>query len=261
MFSFISKFLPLFIYPLGLTWILLVVALVLRKKPTWQKTAIILAIAAIWIGGNTWVADSLARNLEWQYLPPEEFPDAEVIVILSGGTAAPIYPRSTVEVGGAGDRVIYGAHLYHQEVAPHILLSGGQVPYFGESYPESQLMAELLNMLGVPDEAIWQENLSRNTYENALNSYEYLQEKGIDRIILVTSAFHMPRSVMVFERQGFDVIPAPTDYHITQESWARLWEPNFLTQLYNFFPSASNLSSTTHSLKEYLGLLYYRLRG
>ena len=63
---FIIKFLPLFIYPLGLTWILLLTALWLKKKPGWQKTAIILAIAIIWIGGNTWVATSLTRALEWR---------------------------------------------------------------------------------------------------------------------------------------------------------------------------------------------------
>lgn len=258
MFSLISKFLPLFIYPIGLIWILLALSLLLRKKPGWQKTAIILAIAVIWIGGNSWIADSLKYSLEWQYLPPKEFPKAEVIVILSGGTDAPIYPRSIVEVGGAGDRVIYGAHLYHQGVAPQILVSGGSVPYIGENSPESNHMAELLIMLGVPEKAIWQESVSRNTFENALYSYEFLRKKGIDRIVLVTSAFHMPRSVMVFEQQGFEVIPAPTDYSITAESWQRLWEPELITQLFSFFPTASNLSNTTHSLKEYIGLMVYK---
>ena len=261
MFSFISKFIPLFLYPLGLTWILLVLAFVLRRKPGWQRAAIILSIALIWIGGNTWVASALERSLEWRYLPPEAFPDVEVIVVLGGGTDAAIYPRSTVEVSGAGDRVIYGAHLYHQAVAPRLLVSGGQVPWVGERAVSSEHMTELLLMLGVPEEAIWQESKSRNTYENALYSYEFLEAQGINRIVLVTSAFHMPRSVMLFEQRGFEVIPAPTDYHITQQGWERLWEPDFLTQLYNFFPTASNMSSTTHSLKEYLGLLVYRLRG
>ncbi len=261
MFSFISKFLPLFIYPLGFSWILLGVALVLRKKQAWQKSAIILAIVLIWVGGNNWVASALERNLEWQYLPPEEFPEVDVIVVLGGGTYAALYPRSTVEVSGGGDRVIYGAHLYHQGVAPYLLVSGGQVPWVGERAISAENMTELLLMLGVPENDIWQEAESRNTYENALYTYELLQEKGIDHIVLVTSAFHMPRSVMLFEQQGFDVIPAPTDYSITEEGWQRLWEPDFLTQVLNFFPSASNLSSTTHSLKEYLGLLVYRLRG
>lgn len=261
MFSFISKLLPLFIYPLGLIWILLIVALIFGKRTVWRKTAIILAIALIWVAGNEWVASTLTRSLEWQYLPPEEFPDADVAVILSGGTAAKLYPRSTVEVDGAGDRVIYGAHLYHQGIVPKLMVSGGAVPYVGESITEADQMTELLLMLGVPEDAIWQETYSRNTYENAYYSREFLDEKGINRILLVTSAFHMPRSVMIFEQQGFEVIPAPTDYSITQEGWEQLWAPDFVDQLLNLFPSASNLNSTTHVLKEYLGLFLYRLRG
>jgi uncharacterized SAM-binding protein YcdF (DUF218 family) len=258
---FIIKFLPIFIYPIGLTWILLLVALVLKKKPGWQKTAVLLAIAILWIGGNSWVANSLERALEWRYLPPEEFPESEVIVVLSGGTQAKLYPRSTVEVGGAGDRVIYGAYLYHQGVAPQLLVSGGAVPWVGETVTPADNMEELLLMLGVPPESIWKEGISRNTDENAFYSYQFLQEKGIDQIILVTSAFHMPRSVLLFEQQGFEVTPAPTDYSITQVGWDNLWKFDFVEFLFKFFPTASNLSSTTHSLKEVFGLIVYSIRG
>lgn len=258
---FISKFLPLFVYPLGLTWILLILALWLKKKPRLQKTAIALAIALIWIGGNSWVATSLIKALEWQYLPPEEFPQSQVIVILSGGLNAPLYPRSTVEVSGAGDRVIYGAHLYHQGVAPKILVTGGQVPWVGEPTPGADNMEEFLLLLGVPKEAVWKETESRNTYENALYSRQFLETKGIDRIILVTSAFHMPRSVMLFEQQGFEVIPAPTDYNVTQVEWENLWKFDLVTYLFNLFPKAGNLSATTTSLKEILGLIVYSIRG
>jgi len=164
-------------------------------------------------------------------------------------------------VGGAGDRVIYGAHLYLQGVAPQILVSGGQVPIVGEPTPGADNMEEFLIMLGVPQEAIWKETASRNTYENALYSHQFLEEKGINRIILVTSAFHMPRSVMLFEQQGFEVIPAPTDYSVTQAEWESMWEFDFVTYLYNLFPKAGYLSSTTHSLKEILGIIVYTIRG
>lgn len=258
---FLSKLIPLFIYPVGLMWILLLLALWLRKHPGWQRTAVLSALAFLWVGGNTWVTDSLTRALEWQYLPPETLPHAEVIVLLSGGTQPAQYPRSTVEVGGSGDRVIYAAHLYHQGAAPYILASGGNVPLVGPDTTESEDMAVLLDMLGVPEDAIWLEKSSRNTAENAHYSWEFLAEKGIERIILVTSAKHMPRAVRIFEAQGFEVIPAPTDYSITEASWQQLWTPNFAAQLINFFPTASNLSGTTGALKEYLGMLFYALQG
>jgi uncharacterized SAM-binding protein YcdF (DUF218 family) len=71
----------------------------------------------------------------------------------------------------------------------------------------------------------------------------------------------MPRSVGLFESQGFEVIPAPTDFSVTFEDWERLKEASPQVQLLNLFPSADNLSSVTTSLKEYLGMLFYQLQG
>jgi uncharacterized SAM-binding protein YcdF (DUF218 family) len=122
-------------------------------------------------------------------------------------------------------------------------------------------MAEILKMLGVPEEVLWYETESRNTYENALFTRRILEEKGIDRIVLVTSAMHMPRAVGLFEKQGFEVIPAPADYNVTQSDWERLWQPNLTTQLFNASPSVGNLSDTTLALKEYIGIWAYRLRS
>src|SRR5690349_2037016 len=114
MFVFLSKFLPQFIYPLGLVSLLLIVALVARKRARLRNAALIACLALVWIGGNRWVSSALTRSLEWRYLPPAELPHAEAIVVLGGGTDAPDYPRSTVEVNGAGDRVLYAARLYKQ---------------------------------------------------------------------------------------------------------------------------------------------------
>lgn len=259
----LPKLISLFLYPLGLIWLLLVAALLLwKRKPVWARVATLLALAVIWIGGNHWVATGLVRSLEWQYLPPEPLPQADAIVVLGGATQPALYPRSTVEIGGAGDRLIYATHLYHQGAAHHILVSGGYIAALSErTAASSQDMAALLIMLGVPETAIWQETESRNTYENAVYSRAFLEERGIDRIILVTSASHMPRAVGLFEYQGFDVIPAPTDYGVTQAGWENLWQPNLATQVFNFFPDVSNLNTTTRVIKEYLGILLYRLRG
>lgn len=261
MFIFLSKFLPLFIYPLGLAFTLLVMALIFHKKTRWQMTALLLAVVILWLGGNSWVAHSLTRSLEWHYLPLEELPHADVIVVLGGGTDSAQYPRSIVEVNGAGDRILYARWLYLQGVAPKLLLSGGNIPWMDTQNAPADDMAALLEMLGVPEEAIWLEPESLNTYENALFSREILDREGIDRIVLVTSALHMPRAVALFEHQDLEVIPAPTDYSITQERWDRLWEPNLTAQIFNLFPSVGNLEDTTVALKEYIGILVYGLRG
>jgi uncharacterized SAM-binding protein YcdF (DUF218 family) len=113
----------------------------------------------------------------------------------------------------------------------------------------------------VSPEAFWFQTASRNTYEDALYSTEILSEKGIDRALLVTSAQHMPRAVALFEKQGLEVIPLPTDYGVTQADWDQLTQPNLAVQILNFFPSIGNIGRTTGVLKEYLGFFIYRLRG
>jgi uncharacterized SAM-binding protein YcdF (DUF218 family) len=142
-----------------------------------------------------------------------------------------------------------------------ILLSGGRIDFVESGDSPAEDMAVLLEMMGVPTQAMLLENRSRNTFESAQAAWEMLSGRGIQRIILVTSAQHMPRSVAFFESQGFSVIPAPTDYSITQEEWQRISHPDLATVLVNLLPDAGNLATTTSSLKEYLGLLVYWLRG
>jgi uncharacterized SAM-binding protein YcdF (DUF218 family) len=261
MFVYLSKTLPLLVYPVGLVTILILAALLTARRPRMQRVLLLLALGVLFIAGNRCVADGLQRSLEWRYLPLNEIPKAEAIVLLGGGTQTAAYPRTTVELNSAGDRVLYAAHLYRQGKADHILVSGGSIDWLAPTSTPAQDMASLLEELLVPKNAIWLESTSRNTYENAANSRRILEPLGIQRIILVTSAAHMPRSVALFEHQGFEVIPAPTDFRITQSGWDQMTSTSLLVQLLNLFPSAENLSQTTGALKEYIGMFIYRLRG
>jgi|YelNatPaOPRAMG01_1025707.scaffolds.fasta_scaffold02494_21 uncharacterized SAM-binding protein YcdF (DUF218 family) len=262
MFIFLSKFLPLFVYPAGLACLLLILALVLRRKTRWRNALTAFALAALWIGGNRWVATLLTRSLEWRYLPPATVPHAEVIVVLGGGTEAAQWPRPDVEVNSAGDRVIYAARLYAAGAAPHLLLSGGYITWLGDrpSTP-AQEMADLLELMGVPSQAMWLQEKSQNTYEDAVFSAEMLARKDIHRIILVTSAIHMPRSLAVFRHQGLEVIPAPADFSVTQADWDNLVHGNLAAQVISLLPNASSLEATSTAMKEYIGLAVYGLRG
>lgn len=262
MFLYLSKLLPPFIYPAGLVTILILVALFTSRHPKWQRISLLLALGVLFVAGNSWVSDSLLRSLEWRYIPQADIPQGEAIVLLGGGTMAADFPRPMVEFNSAGDRVLYAARLYHQGKADYILVSGGSIEWLNENDTNAaQEMASLLEFLMVPEDAIWLEPDSRNTHENAVNTHAILEPMGIDRIILVTSAVHMPRSVALFERLGFDVIPAPTDYRVTKTDLDRLRSPNPAVQLLNLIPSAENLAQTSGVLKEYIGLFIYRLRG
>jgi len=262
MFVYLSKLLPLLVYPLGLACILLILGLILEKRPRWRKGLIIAALALLWLGSNRWVSYGLARSLEWRHLPSESIPQAEVIVVLGGGTESADPPRPMTEVNGAGDRVLYAAQLYQQGAAPNILVSGGNLDFSSaRGQTPAEEMAQILALTDVPEEAVWQQTESQNTYEDALYSAQMLADRNITEIILVTSALHMPRSLALFEKQGLNVIPATVDFTITQQNWENTFSPGIDEFLIYLLPNASSLGLTTNVLKEYIGMLVYGLRG
>ena len=265
MFVFLSKFLPLWFYPLGFIWLLLILYLVLSWKQSGERRwrwIVLLVVIIIFIGGNRWVPSLLTRSLEWRYFPPTTLPTNSTVVLLGGGTESQQYPRQMTEVNGAGDRVLYGAKLYNSGIAGQILLSGGNIEWSGSrTSTPAQDMASILMMVGVPENVLILQNQSQNTAEDAQYSADILHELGVDEIVLVTSASHMMRSVALFEKQGFTVIPAPADYSVTVENWEALWQPSLEDLLVGLVPNAGNLSELSYGLKEYLGYFVYHLRG
>ena len=197
MFYYLSKLLPRLVYPTGLAVVLLVLALLLRRHRRHTTVLVALAVATLWLGGNKLVSMTLVRALEWRHppltLPQESAVDA--IVVLGGGIRAQSPPRSFHEVGEAGDRVLYAAQLYREGRAPTIVVSGALGPAQDEiDSSEAASMADMLVFLGVPRSNILLEQVSRNTYENSIESSRVLAEHGLSQVLLVTSAMHMPRA-------------------------------------------------------------------
>ncbi|MGF1497118.1 MAG: YdcF family protein, partial [Elainellaceae cyanobacterium] len=189
MFLFLSKLLPLFVYPLGFACLCLVVALfTVWKRPRMATASILLALVVLVLTGNTWVSASLVRSLEMRHVPTADLPTADAIVVLGGSVRPQVPPRPWVEVSEEGDRTIYGARLYQQGKAPKVILSGGRIGWLGGGSPESEDMATLIKALGVPAEDILQDPASLNTYENAVNVKQILEANDMSRILLVTSA-------------------------------------------------------------------------
>lgn len=219
-----------------------------------------LALVLLLLASNNWVANALVQSLEWQHASNERLPTADAIVVLGGGTKPAFPPRPAVDVGEGGDRVLYGAQLYREGKAPLVIASGGRVDWRGGGPSESADMAEILKSVGVPSSAILQDATSLNTYQNAVNVRQIMKQRGIRRVLLVTSAIHMPRSLQIFRRQGIEVIPAPTDFLVTQQD---IKEPNSSLQatVLSLIPDTERLDKTTRALKEYIGMVVYRLRG
>ena len=260
-FLFLSKLIPLFIYPLGLASILLIVAFILGLKLSrWTPLPILLALVVILTASNPVLSDRLVQSLEWQYFPPSEIPTADAIVVLGGTTKNASPPRIIADMNEHGDRLLYAAKLYKDGKAPLIVLSGGRIQWFGGVESEASDMAKILQLMGIPEEVIIKEPSSLNTYQNAVYTKKILEEKDIKQILLVTSAFHMPRSVSIFRHQGIDIIPAPTDFFVSEQELQQ-YNYSLESKVISFFPDTGSLDRTTKALKEYIGKFVYGVRG
>ena len=261
MFLYLSKLLPLFLYPLGFACICCVLALFfIWKRPRIAASFIAFALFVLLLSSNSWTSRFLVSSLEWQNIPLVELPTAEAIVVLGGATKSAYEPRTNVDLSEAGDRVLYTAQLYREQKAPLILASGGRIDWSGGGTPESADIAKLLEFMGVESKDIIQEPDSLNTYQNAVNTKKILSKRDINRILLVTSAMHMPRSLAIFKHQGFEVTPAPTDFLVTKGELEAIGSTP-KSAILNLLPDSRNLENFTLALKEYIGMIVYRLRG
>jgi uncharacterized SAM-binding protein YcdF (DUF218 family) len=172
----------------------------------------------------------------------EEVVAAPVMVVLGGATAGPRPPRRVYpDLTGSADRLWHAARLYRAGKAPRLLLAGGTVDTGDGS--EAAAMRLFLRDMGVPDSVMVLEAGSTSTAENARLAAAVLRDRGVDTVLLVTSALHMPRARALFRRAGLVVHPAPTDVEIIDGP---------LT-VRSFLPSATALEGSGRAFKELLG--------
>lgn len=189
----------------------------------------------------------LVRPLEDRYPPLADPGQAQAIVILGAGrlSQAPEYGRLDAASMNGLKRLEYGAWLHRKTGLP-ILVTGGNPDGSPES--EAALMARVLQQdFGVPTR--WQEGRSNNTSDNAALSAAMLKPAGIERVLLVTDAIHMPRAMRSFAAAGLQASAAATLY-------ASAGRP----LLTDYLPGAGNLQLASYAMHEWLGMLWYRLR-
>ena len=248
-FSFIA-FLKAIILPPTVNFISIALGFLLVKRTKF------LSLFFLYLGALSLVLFCLAPFSQFLLNNLEKYPalklpiiinDEQAIVVLGGGRnpKAREYGRDIDSVGTL-QRNHYAAFLYKQTNLP-MLVTGGNIDLINDS--ESSVMADTLkNSFNV--EVKWKEDKSRNTAENAIYSAAILKEEGINKIYLVTHAFHMSRAVMMFKQAGINVTPAPTvfSYAKTNPGWSY------------YIPSASALYGTRTALHEYIGILWYKLK-
>lgn len=260
---FLSKFLPVLLFPLGMACLFIAVSLIaqIRKRSRIAIAANLAALAVLCLMGNRAVSHLLMRPLETRDIPSGPLPQADAIVVLGGVTMPAVPPQTTVHLTGGADRLTYAAELYRARKAPLVILSGGSRPWNKGLPPESAQMAEIMQMLGVPSSAILEESASRNTHENAAYTSRLLLAHNLRKVLLVTSAMTMPRALAAFQHQGIDAIAAPTDFTPSLSEDSRGGGSELEVDALNLLPNLGSLGDSSAALHEYIGLALYRLAG
>ncbi|MFZ4804351.1 MAG: YdcF family protein [Synechococcus lacustris] len=259
----LSKLLPLALYPLGLG-LLLQLAGQLGRRQSWGPWLGGAGIGLLWLFAMPLTSRQLVWGLEEQAaaLTPALIPKADAVLVLGGGLRPALAPRRGVEVGEGGDRLLTGVRLLRQGKAPLLITSGGRVGFSANdpAPPEAVSARQLALELGVPASKILINPASRTTAEEAHDIGLLARQRHWQRLLLVTSAFHMPRALASFKRSsGLTVIPVACDYQLP--SRANYGQPTIGNTVKSLLPDAEALALSSVALKEHLGLLTYRLRG
>lgn len=212
---------------------------------------VLLALAGLYILSTPFIANQLMAGVEtYPALTRQEVHDsgAEAIVVLGGGrySDAEEYGGDTVN-SLLLERIRYAAWLARRSGLP-VIPSGGSVERGRQA--EAQLAKEILEReFGVTVAAV--EDRSRTTWENAHMTADTLKALGLQKVLLVSHAMHMPRAVAVFRRAGVAVVPAPTGFYHKSDQ---------VDQLSDWLPSAGALLHSYYALHEYLGRAWYSVR-
>ncbi len=250
----LSTLIKTLLLPPALQIICIVVGLLMWRMYRRLAIASLLAgLMSLWLLSTPVIGLFLHVWLEapFQAYTPDEPPQGvEAIVVLGAGRhyQAAEYGDDTLSHSALW-RLRYGGYLAKRWDLP-VIVSGGNVREF-ERLPEAAMGADFLKKeLGVT--TVWQEDRSRNTWENAQFTRDLLIEKSINKVVLVTHGYHMRRSTYSFMQAGVEHIAMPTGL-VAHHSMTGWWG--------NWLPSAGALGLSYRALHEYMGLLFYRLKS
>ncbi|WP_420961984.1 YdcF family protein [Brucella sp. IR073] len=254
MFFAASKIFWLFVQPISLLLAGLLVSILAIALGWWRLglafssiTTVLLALA-----GFTTLGNIMLLPLEDRFTRPALPARIDGIVVLGGYMEGEINAsRGGHEVNGAADRIIETMRLARHYPEARIVVSGGEGTFFEDSVPDAISTRALFRDFSLTGDRLFFEDRSRNTYENAVYSREMVKPQPGETWLLVTSAFHMPRSVGCFRQAGFPVIAWPVDYSTRPDR-------HFTIDLQN---PLGNLTQVTIAMREWLGLAAYWFSG
>lgn len=243
---YLNKILPFFISPIFFIILLMLIGVFLNSKRISIFTLIITITLSM-----PFVSNNLIHFLERDYRLEkiDLMPDADAIVVLSGMVRT-INAKQGLhyEWTDASDRIFAGIELVKKGKSPRLVLTQGKLPWsLGE--PEGSFLKKIAMDQGVDAEKIILTGKVENTEQEAFQTARLLV-KSNPTIILVTSAFHMPRAKQVFEAAGLNVEPFAVDFR---------QETRELTVI-DFIPTAEALKDTSFFVREMVGRIFYALK-
>jgi uncharacterized SAM-binding protein YcdF (DUF218 family) len=147
--------------------------------------------------------------------------------------------------------MVSGVELARRYPQTPLIFTGGNGNLTEQDFPEAVAAHQLWTALGVPESQMIFEDKSRNTWENALFTRGLIHPKQGDRFILVTSAWHMPRSAGIFRKLGFEIIPYPVDFRTLGDD----------RDFFIWLPPIQRMEMLDLAVREWIGLVAYRLTG
>lgn len=256
MFFYLAKIGYFFIQPSNFLIAIVLFGLALTALGKRRKTGLSLAwlgVAGLAICGLSPAANWIILPLEERFPRPSEIENVDGIVVLGGAV-------DTIVTGGRGDtalttsgeRITITARLATHIPEAKVIHSGGQGIIVSSQATEAEGAARLFDDFGISPDRVILEDASRNTWENAVLTKELVDPKPGQKWLLVTSAYHMPRAMGVFEEAGWTGVTAyPVDYRTRGEEDRSL----------GFSGASKGLRRFDLAFREWVGLLVYRLTG
>ncbi|MDL5049417.1 YdcF family protein [Oscillatoria amoena NRMC-F 0135] len=252
MFFVLSKTLGYLVMPLVVVCMLFLIS-VWVKSADLKKRIFWIAFGALYLFSNEFIANEVM--MRWEIAPT---PYAQINtsypygVVLTGVTINDATLTDRVFFQHGADRVIHAADLFKRGIIRKIIVSGGTGRLITESRREADDLGRALVLMGVPADSIILENESRNTHESAVNVKEILKDHDDAEILLITSGFHMRRSVACFRKAGLMPTLFSTDFYT---------HPRYYTVDVLFIPKAEALLIWHKLAKEWTGFGAYWIMG
>jgi uncharacterized SAM-binding protein YcdF (DUF218 family) len=226
---------------------------VLTKNQKFKKRAYIVGISLLFFFSNDFIANEFMRAWEIEARPIASLKKYRLAIVLTGATVNHL-PDDRVYFSKGADRVTHTIQLYKSGLVERILISGGSGRLTGESEPEANKFKKVMVMMGIPEADILIENETRNTGESALEVKKILSSQGFDGkdCVLITSAFHMRRSLACYRKAGIELDSFSTDFYSHQRDFHL---DTFL------IPKIESFAVWHKLVKEWVGFIAYKFAG